>query len=133
MTEANLRKGHRYIGISLAVFILLQAASGVALSFWSWLDEHDHSLHATAVAYADEGHHHNEPDDHQLHDEQQVTEQNDEHVMPQWLQSTMSIHAGGGVWGGLYRKIIGFGIIGMALSGSMIFFKTQKRLHAAQQ
>ena len=133
MTEATLRKGHRYIGISLAIFILLQAASGIALSFWSWNNAHDHSLHATAVAYADEGHHHDEPDEYRSHVEQHMTESNAEHVLPQWLQASMAIHAGGGFWGGLYRIIIGLGIIGMALSGSMIFFKTQKRLHAAQQ
>jgi len=36
---------------------------------------------------------------------------------------------GGGVAGGIYRVIIGVGMMGLVISGSMVFFMIQARRH----
>lgn len=85
MDVAYLRKWHRTMGIILAFFIFLQAASGalMALEFY---------LNATGL-----------------------------------FGVLTSLHFGGGSWGHLYRILLGLGLMGMAISGALIYLKIQAR------
>ncbi len=85
MQETSLRTWHRRFGISVALLVFLQAASGVLLTFEDYLPWH----FLTVWAY--------------------------------WL------HRGGGVAGMIYRTVLGFFLMGMATSGSLIFFKVWRR------
>jgi hypothetical protein len=38
-----------------------------------------------------------------------------------------SLHFGGGSWGHLYRILLGLGLMGMAISGALIYLKIQAR------
>lgn len=104
MKEATLRKAHRSIGIALALFIVLQAGSGVLLGVGEGL-VHNHKEHPTLQA-RDHGHGRGEP---------------------AILEALEFVHKGGGIPGGLYRLIVGAGIVAMAASGSMIFLRTRSR------
>lgn len=46
---------------------------------------------------------------------------------PGLLGDLTSLHYGGGWLGHLYRLILGVGLMGMAISGTLIFFKIQAR------
>jgi hypothetical protein len=85
MDEAYLRKWHRRLGIILAVFIFLQAASGVVLNLEDLVES------------------------------------------PGILGWANVFHRGGGDFITLYRTLLGLGLIGMAASGSMIFYKIWQR------
>jgi hypothetical protein len=37
------------------------------------------------------------------------------------------LHRGGGDWGTVYRSLLGLGLVGMAVSGSLIFYKIGQR------
>jgi hypothetical protein len=85
MNEAYLRKWHRRMGILLALFIFLQATSGIVVNSDSLL-----ALPSLAV-YAN------------------------------------VLHRGGGEFGTLYRTFLGLGLMGMAASGSLIFYLIWQR------
>jgi hypothetical protein len=93
MTEGYLRTWHRRMGIILALFIVIQTASGVMLSFIGLVPGGgvDGSLW---------------------------------HGLNEFLEP---LHLGGGVWGKLYRIALGLGLLGMATSGTLIFFKIRAR------
>jgi hypothetical protein len=85
MDEAHLRMWHRTIGICLALFIFLQAASGAMMAL-------EFALDSTGL-----------------------------------FGILTSLHFGGGSWGHLYRILLGLGLMGMAASGALIYFKIQAR------
>jgi uncharacterized iron-regulated membrane protein len=85
MVEASLRKWHRWMGISLAVFIFLQALSGLVLN---------------------------------LEDLFEIA------AVTGWSNV---LHRGGSDFGTVYRTLLGLGLIGMAVSGSLIFYKIWQR------
>ncbi|MEW6387946.1 MAG: hypothetical protein AB1491_10570 [Thermodesulfobacteriota bacterium] len=95
MTEANLRKWHRTMGIFLALFIVLQAGSGVLLNTVSMIP-------AAWAGPAEQGE-------------------------AWWERLAERIHLGGGFVGKVYRLGLGFGVMGMAASGSLIFLKIRAR------
>ena len=84
MNEASLRKWHRTLGIILALFIFVQAATGtlMALEFAVHLPE---------------------------------------------LDALVILHTGGGLFGNLYRILLGLGIMVMTASGSLIYLKIRAR------
>ncbi len=100
MKEPTLRKWHRYTGIGLAPLILLQAVSGLFLSF-EWLT----GLHTSAGQLMPDA-----PPFIQFWD---------------WV--LVGIHYGGGFTGALYHTLLGIGLIGLASSGIWIFFKIRAR------
>ena len=85
MDEAYLRKWHRRLGIILALFILLQTASGVVLNLEDLVE------------------------------------------IPGILGWANVFHRGGGDFITVYRTLLGLGLIGMAASGSLIFYKIWQR------
>ncbi|MDD3579961.1 MAG: hypothetical protein PHW74_02940 [Desulfobacca sp.] len=87
MQEAELRKWHRTMGIILALLIILQASSGLWLSFEGLLFHTGVEMHMLMAA----------------------------------------IHRGGGDMAKWYRTLLGLGLLGMACSGTAIFFKIRTR------
>lgn len=85
MQETYLRTWHRRFGISMALLVFLQTASGVLLTWEDYLPWHFLQVWAS------------------------------------WL------HRGGGVVGIMYRTVLGVFLMGMAISGSLIFFKVWRR------
>ncbi len=85
MNEAYLRTWHRRMGIMLALFIFLQAASGLALNS------------ETLVGIAG--------------------------IAP-WASF---LHRGGGEFGTFDRSLLGLGLAGMAISGSLIYYRIWRR------
>jgi uncharacterized iron-regulated membrane protein len=104
MKEADLRRWHRTMGIIVAAFIILQAGSGFVLSLGGLPIA---STHAHEEAY-NTGH---------AHEEGQLL----------WQDALVYIHLGGGIIGTIYRLLLGLGIVVVAVSGSMIFFKARAR------
>jgi uncharacterized iron-regulated membrane protein len=86
MTEVFLRKWHRTMGIILALFIFVQAATGALMSLQFALNF-------------------SEP-----------------------LKALEILHTGGGLWGNLYRILLGLGLMGMATSGTLIYLKLRARM-----
>ncbi len=106
MKEITLRKYHRTIGIILAFFIFLQIGSGVALILDYWIGK--------------------------LLEKNQVSSSSGtkEELESSFVKVMDFIHfKGGGVAGGIYRVIIGVGMMGLVISGSMVFFMIQTRRH----
>jgi uncharacterized iron-regulated membrane protein len=85
MNEAYLRKWHRRLGFLFAVFIFLQALSGLILNLEDLVD----------IA-----------------------------AVTRWSNV---LHRGGGEFGTVYRSLLGLGLLGMAVSGSLIFYNIWQR------
>lgn len=85
MDEPYLRRWHRRLGLGLALFIFLQAVSGLVLN--------SDSLRQ----------------------------------VPALALGANILHRGGGEFGALYRTLLGLGLAGMAVSGSLIFYKIWQR------
>ena len=104
MKEADLRKWHRSLGIILVLFIILQAGSGLLISIGQIGTSHSHA-DSEIVAHAGP------------HEEGKFI-----------IKTSLSfIHHGAGVVGLIYRILLGSGILGMSITGSMIYFKIRAR------
>ena len=100
MKEIELRKWHRTLGVMLSFFIILQAGSGVILTFI----EHEPSyVHASSELDGKD---------------------KDESLCEEFLEK---IHTEGGIVGYVYRLVVGSGLLLMALSGVWIFVKAHTR------
>ena len=104
MKEVNLRKWHRRFGIILALFIILQAGSGLLITLGDLSPSKSHAHTEPAVTAT-------------VHDEEE----------PFLEEALEFIHFGAGPAGALYRIIVGAGILWMAVSGGLIFFRTRAR------
>ncbi len=104
MKESDLRTWHRNLGIILSLFIILQAGSGLLISLSETGVPHTHANSESVVQANTHG------------------EGNSK-----WTASIEFIHHGAGVVGVVYRILLGIGMLGMAISGSMIFFKVRAR------
>ena len=104
MKESDLRKWHRSLGLILALFIILQAGSGLLITLSGSGTPHSHA-HSEPVA------------DAEAHEDGKSI----------WKTSISFVHHGAGVVGVVYRILLGIGMLGMALSGVMIFFKIRAR------
>ena len=105
MRESDLRKWHRRMGIALGLSIILQAGSGLLISLGEFQARHSHA-HGEAVV-------------------EEIRHHDDERSL--WHESVEFIHHGGGALGAVYRLLLGTGMVGMVVSGSMIFFKVRAR------
>jgi len=104
MKEPDLRKWHRLIGTALALFIIIQAATGLILSLGQITGEHIHN-HGNGAALPG-------------HDDESTVFSN---------RALKSLHHGGANIGMVYRLLVGAGMLWMAGSGVMIFFKVLGR------
>ena len=108
MKGATIRKWHRRMGIWLLLLILVQASTGLVLTLGKRSEAHRHA-HAKAVSSdGEQGGHHG--------DAETAVKEEDHGLVG-------VIHHSGGLVGVVYRLIVGFGIIGMAFSGGVIFLK----------
>lgn len=104
MKEVNLRKWHRNLGIAMALFIILQAGSGFLISLSQLSVPHSHAGQATHGS------------SHSGEEERSF-----------WNEDLGLLHHGGGTTGTIYRLVLGIGMMAMAVSGSMIFFRIRAR------
>jgi hypothetical protein len=100
MKEVSLRRWHRNAGIVIAIFIMLQAGSGLLMSMEGIVPRESHA--------------------HQEHDGNGGGESS-------WTEIVEFVHFGGGALGALYRLVLGLGILWMAVSGTTIFLKIRAR------
>jgi hypothetical protein len=111
MKGATIRKWHRRMGICLLLLILVQASTGLVLTLEKRSEAHRHA-HAKAVSSdVKQG----------RNGEAEAGVEEEEHSL------VGVIHHSGGWVGVVYRLIVGFGMIGMALSGGVIFLKLNFR------
>jgi len=104
MKEVDLRRWHRRFGIILALFIILQAGSGLVITLGDLSPSQSHAHSKAAVAAT-------------VPDEEEAF----------WEEALAFIHHGAGPAGTLYRIIVGVGILWMAVSGGLIFFQISAR------
>ena len=109
MKESVLRRWHRGLGILLALFIILQTGSGFLISLGDFSAPHSHALKDTHASF----HKNNEGES-------------------LWHEGLEFIHHGAGAAGNLYRILIVIGLLWMAVSGIMIFFKIRTRSKKGQ-
>jgi len=102
--EVNLRKWHRNLGIAMALFIILQAGSGFLVSLGQLSVPHSHADPAT-----------------------HGSRQSGEEERSLWHEGLVLLHHGGGETGTIYRLVLGVGMMAMAVSGSLIFFRIRAR------
>jgi uncharacterized iron-regulated membrane protein len=112
MRESQLRKFHRRVGMVLVAFLMIQAATGGALSFSElishagWTSQRSRDLEGKPEMERAPG------EDLGFHSLKEISE---------------SIHSGGGPWGALYRMVLGTCVLWMGVSGAWIFVKVQRR------
>jgi hypothetical protein len=112
MKEANLRKWHRGLGIILALFVILQAGSGLLITITEIETPHSHAnseiaAHGQAHEEGKEGH----------HDEGQSA----------FMKFLSFIHHGAGSIGVIYRILLGIGLLFMAVTGAQIYLNIKAR------
>ena len=108
MKEYDLRKLHRSVGIILAVFLILQAGSGLFISIWEVPETYRSYAHTAYQAASTE---------HEEHEEGEAF----------WRTIFGFIHHGAGTFGDIYRIIVGIATLWMVFTGGMIFFKMRSR------
>jgi hypothetical protein len=150
MKESDLRKWHRTLGIFLSFFVITQAGSGLLITLRNISVPHSHahgdaaghlknrdtkkshlhedSSHQSASAHVDS------PESKQLrmhksyaHDHISRQAKSHEPDGSTWNKYLEEIHHGGGLLGMFYRLLVGIGMLIMAVSGSMVFFKIRAR------
>lgn len=107
MLEINLRKFHRYLGAGIAPLVLLQVISGLFLSLdilSSWQEDVGSFLQEVNLPA----------------------------VAAFWNELFYEIHFGGGALGFLHTLLVALGLIGLTLSGLLIFIKVMARSHLAK-
>jgi hypothetical protein len=110
MKEAIIRKWHRRMGITLALFIILQAVSGIILTL-DWFETSPSHTHIEGMNKSDEV-------------------SNSSHASQgeaTWYEAIELAHHGTSSTMKGYRILLGIGLVGMVLSGSTLFYKIKKR------
>jgi len=123
--EKDLRKWHRYLGVSLAVFLILQAGSGLSVSLGHLTARHEHEKpvhsHSNDKKTGHDGHGSDAAGNHSGD-------------LGAALNSISvfftDIHHGGGIAGSVYRILLAVGILLQTLTGGLIFFKSRGRSKA---
>ena len=105
MTEADLRRIHRGLGIMVALFLVFQVTSGLFLSFGGFSTPHIHAGPRGHIATMDH------------HDQHDST----------WHEALESLHHGGKEIGSTFRILVGTGTLAVAVTGSIIFFMVRAR------
>ena len=124
MKEAELRKWHRYMGITLAIFLILQAGSGLLISLGHLTIPHSHA-HSEVAGPHENRYEHTKQKDHS-HGEP-IPSMHQKAKQRPLSQTIGAIHHGGGFIGTLYRILLGVGVLGQTIMGGFIFFKMQQR------
>jgi hypothetical protein len=109
MKESVLRRWHRNLGILLALFIILQAGTGFLISLGEFS-----ALHSNG------------------HEDTHASSHGNNEGESLWHEGLEFIHHGAGTAGSLYRILIGIGLLWMAVSGTIIFFKIRTRSKKGQ-
>lgn len=119
MKEITLRKTHRTLGLTLALFIFLQGGSGLLLTAGELLKAGSGTTAGESHGHA-EGNHPvvSAPADF---DRQGPDLRDERHGL------VGRLHHGEGVLWNLYRLVVGFGLLGMLASGVAIFLKSRAR------
>lgn len=112
MKEIQLRKWHRRVGIWMALFIMVQAGSGLLIGLEKFEASHSHARQTAG------GQAHSEA--RELKNDQDEGESLFEEIL-EW------VHHGGGLAGGIYRLVVGLSLIFMAVTGIWIYFKIRTR------
>lgn len=128
MKEKSLRKWHRKTGIILALLMILQAGTGLIFT----LEKFSETTPASAQNnenYHEEGHDHDRGHNGEGHSSDAAySEENHEHDHGEGIMAILaSIHHEGGIIGLIYRLATGLGILWMAGTGSLIYFRLQVR------
>lgn len=120
MKEIQLRKWHRRVGIWMALFIMVQAGSGLLISLGEFEASHSHArptsgeqAHQTAGGRA-------HPESRELEDDEDEGDSLFEEIL-EW------VHHGGGIIGDIYRLVVGLSLLFMAVTGIWIYFKIKTR------
>jgi len=103
LKEITLRKWHRLSGIVLSLFIVIQAGTGLTMTFIEL--GKSSKVHANSEYEKDSEHKHES----------------------RFEEALEFIHKKGGIIGNIYRLAVSLGLIGMVGSGALIFFKIQVR------
>lgn len=103
MNISSMRKWHRSLGIILALFIIIQTSSGLVLTIAGFSQE---SVHSSAEHV--HGEHHNQSS--------------------AWHSALGWMHYSQSSWMGIYRTLLGIGILVQTVLGVMIFFKTRHNM-----
>ena len=101
MKEPDIRKWHRRVAIVVAPLLIIQAVSGIFLGV-DWLL----GIHQRVG---------------------ETIEKNIPSLLRLWDMMLIEIHYGLGVGGMFYHILLGIGVLGVTVSGVMIFFKIRGR------
>ena len=117
MKEKNLRKYHRMTGVVLAVFIIVQAGTGLIFTIGKMTGSsggHDHGTAGISIS----------PVSKALASSSD-SGQSDTH------ESVLStVHYGGGMIGNIYRVLLAVALIGQVSGGLWIYIRIRKRKQA---
>lgn len=119
MKESELRKYHRYLGISLALFLLLQGGSGLLISLGQLFHFHVHA-HGTANTHYDESEREHIGEDSFAMQVEKQEESEDHGVLG-------LLHHKEHTFMNFYRVVVGTSLMLMIFSGMAIFIKIQNR------
>lgn len=108
MNELKIRKLHRSIGIILALFIILQAGSGLIITVSELVMSHNHA-----------------------HKEISESNEHNSESESMWHEILEFVHHGAGTFGIAYRIVLGTGTLVLAVTGSLIFLKI--KAHSKQR
>ena len=112
MKEIQLRKWHRKVGIWMALFIMVQAGSGLLIGLEEFEASRSHAHQAAAGQAPSES--------RDLKDDEGDEESLFQDIL-EW------VHHGGGLAGGIYRLFVGLSLIFMALTGIWIHLMIRTR------
>lgn len=104
MKESKLREIHRYLGVCLAILLTLQGITGLLLTF-------EHLFKPTLQG------------DHTAYGGELVEKGHKSHL----FRLVETIHTEGGTIGGLYRGVVGLGLLAMVGSGLRIYLFVRSR------
>lgn len=126
MKEADLRKWHRRMGATLALLFIVQALTGLFLSFEDLSSPHAHAHSESTSTRAHPPATEQEPKPLERAEAEHHAAPAEEG--PSSIEAAAgAIHHRGGLLGTAYRTVVGIGLLGMALSGLAIFSRIRAR------